>query len=64
MRVILFNLFPYRADRERKGRRRVVFEMGAGVLAGLLICNAVGNEFVDRVARKSQFLSNLAAMEA
>lgn len=64
MRVILFNLFPYRADRERKNRRRVVVELAAGVLAGLLICNAVGSEFADRVARKNQFLSNLAAMEA
>lgn len=64
MRVILFNLFPYRADRELKKRRRVLAELGVGVLAGLLICHAVGNEFADRVIRKSQFLSNLAAMEA
>ncbi|BET27289.1 Tfp pilus assembly protein PilN [Limnobacter thiooxidans] len=64
MRVILFNLFPYRADRELKNRRRVVLELAGGILAGLLVCNAIGNEFADRVARKSQFLSNLAAMEA
>lgn len=64
MRVILFNLFPYRADSERKKRRRVLVELGVGVLAGLLICHAVGNEFADRVARKDQFMSNLEAMEA
>jgi Tfp pilus assembly protein PilN len=63
MRVILFNLFPYRADRERRQKHRVAIELAVGVLAGLLLCNAVGNEFADRVARKGQFLSNLAAME-
>lgn len=64
MRVILFNLFPYRADSERKKKRRVVVELAVGVLAGLLICNAVGNEFAARVAKKGQFMSNLTAMEA
>lgn len=64
MRVILFNLFPYRADSERKKRRRVVVELAVGVLAGLLICNALGNEFADRLATKDQFMSNLEAMEA
>ena len=36
MRVILFNLFPYRADSERKKKRRVVVELAdsGGELSG------------------------------
>ncbi|WP_334119128.1 PilN domain-containing protein [Limnobacter sp.] len=64
MRVILFNLSPYRVLRENKRRRRVVAELCAGLLAGLLFCYSVGSEFSDRVARKEQFLGNLSAMES
>lgn len=64
MRVILFNLYPYRNLRESKQRRRVVVELVAGVLLGLLLCYAIGSEFSKRVALKENFLSNLSAMEA
>lgn len=64
MRVILFNLSPYRVLRENKRRQRVVAELCTGFLAGLLLCYSVGSEFADRVARKEQFLGNLSAMES
>lgn len=64
MRVILFNLYPYRNHRESKRRRRVIAELSAGLLVGLFFCYAVGSEFSQRVANKENFLSNLSAMEA
>lgn len=64
MRVILFNLYPYRAFREKKRRQRVMVELFTGLVAGLLLCFLVGNEFSDRAAKKEHFLSNLSAMEA
>lgn len=64
MRVILFNLFPYRVLRENRQRRRIYGELCAGALLGALLCYAVGAEFSDRVAEKQGFLSNLSAMES
>lgn len=63
MRVILFNLYPYRAFREKKRRQRVMAELFVGVVAGLLLCLSVSNDFSDRAAKKERFLSNLSAME-
>ena len=64
MRVILFNLFPYRDLRQAKRRKRVVTEIVVGVLLGVMLCFAVSNEFSEREAMKTQFLDNLSAMEA
>lgn len=64
MRVILFNLFPYRDLRQGKQRKRVIAELLVGLLLGVVLCLAVTNEFSEREARKIQFLSNLSAMEA
>ena len=64
MRVIVFNLFPYRAAREKKCRQRVLAELSAGVALGALLCFLIGNEFSDRAEKKERFLSNLSAMEA
>lgn len=64
MRVILFNLYPYRNHRESKRRRRVVAELSAGLLLGLCLCYLVGSEFSARVTTKEKFLSNLSVMEA
>jgi Tfp pilus assembly protein PilN len=64
MRVILFNLYPYRVFRETKRRQRVMAELFVGLVAGLLLCFSVGNEFADRVAKKERFLGNLSAMES
>lgn len=64
MRVILFNLYPYRNLRESKQRKRVVVELVAGLLVGLMLCYAIGSEFSRRVALQESFLSNLSAMEA
>lgn len=64
MRVILFNLYPYRVFREKKRRQRVMAELFVGVAAGLMLFFAVGAEFSDRAAKKERYLSNLSAMEA
>lgn len=64
MRVILFNLYPYRNHRESKRRRRVVAELSAGLLLGFCLCYLVGSEFSARVTTKEKFLSNLSVMEA
>lgn len=64
MRVILFNLYPYRAFRETHKKRRVILEMTVGSFLGLVLCYSVGSEFASRVAKKEQFLGNLSAMES
>lgn len=64
MRVILFNLYPYRAFREDKRKRRIFAELGLGLVLGLALCYSIGNEFAHRVAEKQQFLSNLSARES
>lgn len=64
MRVILFNLYPYRALREQKRRQRVLAELFAGVAVGLLLCFLISKEFSDRAAKKERFLSNLSAMKS
>lgn len=64
MRVILFNLFPYRALRETRRKRRFLIELAVGVALGLAVCYLIGNEFNARVARSAAFLGNLHAMEA
>lgn len=64
MRVILFNLFPYRALRETRRKRRFMIELTVGAVFGLTVCYFIGNEFNARVARSAAFLGNLNAMEA
>ena len=64
MRVILFNLYPYRVFRENRRRRRVLIELGLGLLLGLLVCLSVSNEFDARLEAKQAFMGNLSAMEA
>lgn len=64
MRVILFNLFPYRVLRERRKKRRVIVELTVGTLIGLSVCYSIGSEFEARVARQQAFISNLSAMES
>ncbi|MEW6205508.1 MAG: PilN domain-containing protein [Pseudomonadota bacterium] len=64
MRVILFNLFPYRALRETRRKRRFMIELTVGAALGLAVCYLIGNEFNARVARSAAFLGNLNAMEA
>lgn len=64
MRVILFNLYPYRVLRENRRRRRVLVELGIGVVMGLLVCLSISAEFEARLKAKQSFLSNLSAMEA
>lgn len=64
MRVILFNLFPYRDLRQARLTRRVVAELILGLILGLALCFAVGSEFSKREARKSVFLNNLSSLES
>ncbi|MCE2745160.1 MAG: PilN domain-containing protein [Burkholderiales bacterium] len=64
MRIILFNLYPYRALRETRRKRRVVAELAMGAVLGLGVCYAIGGEFQERVARQEAFLGNLSAMES
>lgn len=64
MRVILFNLYPYRVFRENRRRRRVLIELGLGLLLGFLVCLSVSNEFDARLEAKQAFMGNLSAMEA
>jgi len=64
MRVILFNLYPYRVWRESRRRRRVLVELGLGLAAGLMLCLSISGEFDARIEAKQSFLSNLSAMEA
>jgi Tfp pilus assembly protein PilN len=64
MRVILFNLSPYRAQRENILRRRVLAELVCGLFLGLLFCYAVSSEFSERVSEKEQYLGQLFAVEA
>lgn len=64
MRVILFNLYPYRVLREKRRKRRVMVELTVGVALGLGTCYAIGSEFGARVARQEVFLGNLSAMES
>ena len=45
MRVILFNLYPYRALRESRKKRRLIAELAVGSLLGLGVCYAIGTEF-------------------
>jgi len=63
MRVILFNLYPYRVFRENRRRRRVLVELAFGLLLGLMLCLAVSNEFDARLEAKQAFMGNLSAME-
>ena len=64
MRVILFNLYPYRALRETRRKRRVMTELTLCTLLGLGTCYAIGSEFKERVARQEAFLGNLSTMES
>ena len=64
MRVILFNLYPYRVLRETRRKRRFMAELTVGVVLGLGACYAIGSEFSARVARQEVFLGNLSAMES
>ena len=50
MRVILFNLYPYRVLRETRRKRRFMAELTVGVVLGLGACYAMGSEFSARVA--------------
>lgn len=63
MRVILFNLFPYRAQREARKKRQVLAELSVGALLGLFFCYSLHLEFEAREASKQDFLGNLTAME-
>lgn len=63
MRVILFNLYPYRVLRENRRRRRVLVELGLGLVLGLMVCLSISSEFDARLEAKQTFLSNLSAME-
>lgn len=63
MRVILFNLYPYRVLRENRRRRRVLVELGLGLVLGLLVCLSISSEFDARLEAKQAFLGNLSAME-
>lgn len=42
MRVILFNLYPYRVLRETRRKRRFMAELTVGVVLGLGACYAIG----------------------
>lgn len=64
MRVILFNLYPYRLQREAKQRKRVLVELGVAMLLGALLCLGISQEFADRAAIQQAFLSRLSATEA
>jgi Tfp pilus assembly protein PilN len=64
MRVILFNLYPYRVLRENRRRRRVLFELVLGLLLGLILCLSVSSEFDARLEAKQAFIGNLSALEA
>lgn len=64
MRVILFNLFPYRALRETRRKRRVITELAAGSVLGLGVCYGIGLEFDARLERQQGFLGQLNAMES
>lgn len=64
MRVILFNLYPYRALRESRRKRRVIAEFAIGAVLGLGACYSIGGEFNARVTRQEAFLGNLSAMES
>ncbi|WP_341237507.1 PilN domain-containing protein [uncultured Limnobacter sp.] len=64
MRVILFNLYPYRALRESRKKRRLIAELTVGSLLGLGVCYAIGTEFEARVDRQEIFLGQLSAMES
>ncbi|WP_138517013.1 PilN domain-containing protein [Limnobacter alexandrii] len=64
MRVILFNLFPYRAMRETRRKRRVITELAVGSVLGFWVCYGIGLEFDARLERQQGFLGNLNAMES
>ncbi|HEX4856433.1 MAG TPA: hypothetical protein VFV28_06435 [Limnobacter sp.] len=63
MRVILFNLYPYRLQRERRRKKRVISELAVGAALGLLLCWSVTVEFSRRVEEKQAFTARLGAIE-
>lgn len=64
MRVILFNLYPYRALREKQRKRRLIAELTVGSLLGLGLCFGIDSQFDQRVQRQEIFLGQLSAMES
>ena len=64
MRVILFNVFPYR-DRHIKNRTaRVASELAVGVGLAILFTFLVWSDFDDRLQKQTQYLNELATIEA
>lgn len=64
MRVILFNVFPYRDRLIQRRKLRVMTELSAGLLAAVLVAFLVWSDFDDRLNRQTQYLDQLASMEA
>ncbi|HEX4878338.1 MAG TPA: hypothetical protein VFV39_00705 [Limnobacter sp.] len=64
MRVILFNLYPYRERRNVAKKRRVLAEMAAAFGLGALLCWMVSAEFDARIRNQQTYLQELGQMEA
>lgn len=63
MRVILFNVFPYR-DRHIKNRTaRVAAELAAGLVVAILFAFLVWSDFDGRLQKQTQYLDELATIE-
>lgn len=63
MRVIVFNVYPYR-DRLKKGKTaRVLTELGVGALLALGVVVAISSDFSSRLALQSTYKTELSRME-
>lgn len=59
MRVILFNLIPYREVQEVRRQRRFWLTTGVAIGLAALFCHQLTTELDDRIAQKKKFLSNI-----
>ncbi|HEX4843249.1 MAG TPA: PilN domain-containing protein [Limnobacter sp.] len=64
MRVILFNLYPYRTQRNQAKQRRVVLEILMAMFAVLVFCYLVRAELDGDLERQQIYLQELGRLES
>lgn len=63
MRVILFNLFPYRERRNEAKRRMVLCQIGVSAVLALVVAGLVNVEFQRRYSIQDEYLMRLGRLE-
>ncbi|WP_370262834.1 PilN domain-containing protein [Limnobacter sp.] len=63
MRVILFNLFPYRERRNEATRRMVLCQIGVSAVLALVVAGLVNAEFQRRYSIQDEYLMRLGRLE-